>query len=364
VQHDPPDPRPHSRLTARVRRDAVVDAAAFRLVASRVGRPDAEEMLRIQAEVAEAAALFDERGWIDDPASYHQAPPAPSGVRTKRGRSGNLRFTSMSWLDGYEPRPEEPGAARFLDHRVNRVARATLLEHRSGDRPWLVCLHGFGMGRPGLDLRAFRALHLHRELGLNLAFLTLPFHGRRNPGSTLSPPMPSADVLDTVHGLTQAIWDVRQLFSHLRARTGLPIGLMGLSLGGLVAASVASLDEPRAVVLLVPAVDLPTLMADAAGDGEIGPALDHEMLERAGRLFAPVSPLRLTPQVPVERQLIVAGTLDRFARPTGQAVALWRHWGEPALHWYHGGHVSLFWARGVQGAIDAHLHAAGVVPGG
>ena len=363
MQEDAPHPRPHSRMTARVRRDAFVDAAAFRLVASRVGRPEGSDLQRIQDEVAEADLLFEQRGWIDDPASYHEVPPLLSSVRTKRGRSGNVRFTSMSWLDGYEPRPEEPGAARFLEYRVNRVARATLLEHRSGDRPWLVCLHGFGMGRPGLDLRAFRALHLHRELGLNLAFLTLPFHGRRNPGSTLAPPMPSADVLDTVHGLTQAIWDVRQLFAHLRTKTDQPIGLMGLSLGGLVAASVASLEEPRAVVLLVPAVDLPALMADGAARGEVGPALDDEMLERAGRLFAPVSPLRLTPQVPVDRQLIVAGTLDRFARPTGQAVALWRHWGEPALHWYHGGHVSLFWARGVRAAIDAHLRSAGLAAG-
>ena len=354
-------PRPHSRLTPRVRRDVFVDAAAYRLVGSRVGRPDADLLKRIDGEVTEASALFEQRGWIDDPASYHQAPPPPSDVRTRRGRSGNLRFTTMSWLDGYEPRPEEPGAARFLDYRVNRVARATLLEHRSEDRPWLVCLHGFGMGRPGLDLRAFRALHLHRDLGLNLAFLTLPFHGRRNPGPRLAPPMPSADVLDTVHGVSQAIWDARQLLAFVGARSPQPVGLMGLSLGGLVAASVASIDPPHAVVLLVPAVDLPTLMSDAQASGDVPATLDLEGLRRAEPLFAPVSPLRLAPQVPTERQLIVAGTLDRFARPTGQAVALWHHWGEPAMHWYHGGHVSLFWARGVQAAIDNHLRAVGLV---
>jgi hypothetical protein len=261
----------------------------------------------------------------------------------------------MSWLDGYEPRPEEPGAARFVEHRSNRVARAALLEHRSGDRPWLLCVHGFGMGQPGLDLRAFRALHLHRELGLNLAFLTLPFHGRRNPGArTSSPPMPSADALDTLHGLAQAVWDVRQLLAHLRTRTDQPIGLMGLSLGGLVSGVVASIDEPHAVLLLVPAADLPALMVDTAARLDLATA-ESDLLPRAQALFAPVSPLRLTPTVPVERRFIVAGTLDRFARPTSQAIALWRHWDEPTLHWYHGGHVSLFWARGVQTAIDGFL---------
>src|SRR6478752_3040011 len=272
VDHDPPrsrphtdsvDPRPHSRLTPKVRRDVLVDAAAYRLVTSRASRPDPALLQRIDGEVDAALALFEDEGWLQEPLTYHSDPPAPSDVRSRRSRSGNLRFTSLSWVDGYAPRPEEPGAERFLGYRVNRVARATLLEHRAEDRPWLICLHGFGMGRPGLDLRAFRALHLHRDLGLNLAFLTLPFHGRRNPGPATAPPMPSADVLDTVHGLTQAVWDVRQLLAHIRARTEQPIGLMGLSLGGMVAATAASIDEPHAVLLLVPAIDLPGLAADA-----------------------------------------------------------------------------------------------------
>ncbi len=137
---------------------------------------------------------------------------------------------------------------------------------------------------------------------------------------------------------------------------------MGLSLGGLVAATVASVDTPHAVLLLVPAVDLPALAADAIrGEAELGSTPETALLLRAEPLFAPVSPLRLTPKVPTERRFILAGTLDRFARPTRQAVALWRHWDQPALHWYHGGHVSLFWARGVQAAIEAQLRVVGLV---
>ena len=357
--HDEPhDPRPRSRLTLGVRRDVLVDAAAYRLVTSRASRPDPTQLERIDGEVSEALGLFEQRGWAHAPATYHQEPP-PAEMRTRRGRSGNLRFTAMSWLDGYEPHEGEPGAERFLGYGANRVARATLLEHRSADRPWLICLHGFGMGRPGLDLRAFRALHLHRDLGLNVAFLTLPFHGRRNPGPSTAPPMPSADALDTVHGLTQAVWDVRQLLAHLRSRTSQPIGLMGLSLGGLVAATAASIDEPHAVLLLVPAIDLPGLAADAMRAEPDG-STEADLLVRATPLFAPVSPLQLTPKVPIERRFILAGTLDRFARPGGQAVALWRHWDQPQLHWYHGGHVSVFWVRGVQDAIDANLRTVGL----
>ena len=357
----PIDPRPHSRMTPRVRRDALVDAAMYRFVTARARRTDPSLVERVRGEVDEALALFEQKGWLAEPASYHETPPPAAGVRTARRRSGNLRYTAMSWLDGYEPRPEEPGASRFLEHRANRVARAALLEHRGGDRPWLVCVHGFGMGQVGLDLRAFRALHLHCELGLNVAFLTLPFHGRRNPGSRMSsPPMPSADALDTLHGLTQAVWDVRQLLAHLRTRSEQPIGLMGLSLGGMVSGVAASIDDAHAVLLLVPAVDLPSLMADTAARVQLAATAEADLLAQAQALFAPVSPLRLTPRVPVERRFIVAGTIDRFARPTSQAIALWHHWDKPTLHWYHGGHVSLFWARNVQAAIDDHLRGAGL----
>jgi pimeloyl-ACP methyl ester carboxylesterase len=345
-------------MTVRVRRDVLADRAAFRLVTSRVGAPDPVVVARVREEVAEALQLFGERGWIDAPQSYHRAPPALTGLRTRDRRSGNLRYTALTWPDGYSPRPEEPGAARFTGYTENRIARAALMEHRSGDRPWLVCLHGWGMGSPGLDLRSFRALHLHRDLGLNLAFATLPFHGRRRPaGSGYLARVPGVDVLDNVHGLAQAAWDVRQLLLHLRERTDQPIGLMGLSLGGYVAALTASLEDGiHAVLLLVPAVDLATLMVEGAErlGGPDAPA-SAELAQTAVRIFTPVAPLALAPRVPLERRFIAAATLDQFARPTTQAVALWRHWDEPELHWFHGGHVGLFWARGLQSAIDGAL---------
>ncbi|HYF47187.1 MAG TPA: alpha/beta hydrolase, partial [Acidimicrobiales bacterium] len=200
------------------------------------------------------------------------------------------------------------------------------------------------------------ALHLHRTLGLNLAFPVLPFHGRRNPGARFAS-MPSADVLETIHGLAQCVWDVRQLLAHLRSRSDQPVGLLGLSLGGLVSAMVASLDRPDAALLLVPAVDMPTLMAEGAALSDDVTDDERDLMKRSEPLFAPVSPLRLTPTVPREARFIVAGTLDRFARPRTQAMALWEHWERPELRWYHGGHVSLFWARNVQAAIDDKLRA-------
>lgn len=316
-------------------------------------------MARIVAEAEEALALFGARGWLDDPAAYHRAPPAPEGARTRRRRSGNVRYTALSWPDGFECRPGEPGAARYDDYAHNRIARAALLEHGSEDRPWLVCVHGFGMGSTPLDLRVFRALHLHRDLGLNLAFVTLPFHGRRGGPRFGVPEVPGADLLDDLHALAQSVWDVRQVLAHVRARTSRPVGLMGLSLGGCVAAVTASLEDVHAALLLVPVADLAGLMIEAS-EREGDTTSTAALLSGARPLLDPVSPLALTPRVPDEHRFLVAGTLDRFVPPSRQTVPLWRHWGEPPVHWYHGGHVSLFWARGVQRAIDDTLRRVGM----
>ena len=349
-------------MTARVRRDVLLDRTAFQLMASVVTKPDPDLLARVREEVDEALPLFEERGWLDDPASYHRAPPPPAGIRTRRKTSGTIRYATMTWPDGYECRSEEPGAARFAAYRENRIARAALLEHRSEDRPWVVCIHGFGMGSPAFDLRAFRALHLHRELGLNVAFMTLPLHGRRKPAGSRLAGMPGVDMLDSLHGMAQAVWDVRQLLAHLRERGGGPIAVMGFSLGGCVTALVSSLDDVDAALLLAPAVDLGTLMLEAA-DRFPGSAIEvsSDGIERASAVLHPVAPLRLKGRVPPERAMIAAATLDRFARPSTQAVALWRHWNEPELHWTHGGHVGLVMGRSVQSAIDASLDRFGLV---
>jgi len=128
-----------------------------------------------------------------------------------------------------------------------------------------------------------------------------------------------------------------------------------------VASVVASVDDPHAVLLHVPAIDLPQLMTDAAAG--IDDPQAHEgvaLMERARPLYGPVNPLHLSPQVPVERRFLFAGTLDKFAKPSTQAIRLWHHWDEPSVHWYHGGHVSLFWAKGIQDAVDKALVDSGM----
>ncbi len=109
-------------MTVRVRRDVLADRAALQLVTARAQRPDEAVLARVDSEVTEALALFEAKGWARTPETYHRTPPLPEDVRVRRARSGSRRYLAMTWLDDYEVRSNEPGAARYAEHRRNRVA--------------------------------------------------------------------------------------------------------------------------------------------------------------------------------------------------------------------------------------------------
>ena len=132
-----------------------------------------------------------------------------------------------------------------------------MLRHPGPPRPWLVCIHGYQMGWPMIDLLAFQPEILHRRLGLNLLVPTLPLHGHRKSGRRSGDGFLSGDPLDTVHAEAQAMWDLRRLLSWLREDQAAPaIGVMGYSLGGYNTALLASLDDGLACAIAgIPVTD-------------------------------------------------------------------------------------------------------------
>jgi hypothetical protein len=115
------------------------------------------------------------------------------------------------------------------------------------------------------------------------------------------------------------------------------------------------------VIAGIPATDLPDLYRRhspnhvrerAYRSGALGPQADA--------VHRVVSPLALSPKLPVERRFVFAGAGDRMST-AGQARRLWEHWERPKIAWYPGGHVGYFIAGAVQRFVIDSLRESGMV---
>ncbi len=351
--HDVPTPGPSPRLAAHVLTDEMF-LAAFKLIRK---PPTAEAFRQIELEVDDALAMFRERGWLDDPAAYLGDPPPLADPERSGSVDWPVRVQGLKFASEWEPHEGEPGRERWLSYDANRTAHAYVLRH-GDDRPrsWLVCVHGTAMGRPEVDPLLLRAKHLYSDLGLNVVLPILPLHGARGGPRSWDVQFPTVDVLDNVHGLAQAAWDVRRLLSWIRTHEPTGIAVTGLSLGGYVAALVAALEPLDCVIAGMPAVDFPRVLRRHT-PREIRVLDDFRLLgEKADLLHRAVSPLVVPPATAPERRFIYAGTADRLVDPVEQTVELWEHWGRPTIKWLHAGHVGhLLMGGGVGGFVDDAL---------
>jgi len=188
-------------------------------------------------------------------------------------------------------------------------------------------------------------------------------HGPRARGLPKGAVFPGEDILDDVHATAQAVWDIRRLLSWIRLQEPQsPIGLNSLSLGGYIAGLVASLEKGLSCAILgVPVADVVEVLGRHAGVAGSDPR--RHTLELAAPIGRMISPLSLTPLVPMEGRFIYAGVADRLVHPREQVTRLWEHWGKPQIVWYAGGHIGYFRSRPVQLFVRDALVQSGLLDG-
>jgi dienelactone hydrolase len=352
-----PEPVPALGLSAETAGDDAM-LALFDLALPAASDTEAARHVR---ELAEAEERFTARGWLEKPESFHAAPPPFGAVASEKRRAARVDFEHLSCESGYEPHPDEPGRERWLGYAPGRTAHAWQLRHADPSRPWLVCIHGYRMGHPWIDLPAFRAERLHARLGLNVLVPTLPLHGPRRIGRLSGDGFFGADVLDMVHAEAQAMWDLRRWLGWLRGQGATRIGVYGLSLGGYNAALLAGLEADLACVVAgIPATDLAALIW-THGPEHVLHVAERRGLERARaeRVLRVVSPLALAPQVAKERRFVFGGNADQLV-PAAQVQALVRHWEQPATTWYAGAHLTFGLHEGVTRQLAEAFRAGGL----
>jgi hypothetical protein len=216
-----------------------------------------------------------------------------------------------------------------------------VLRHPGAPRPWLICVHGYRMGQPGLNLRLFDPLRLYRGLGLNLLAPVLPLHGSRRAGARSGDLFLDGRLVDTHHALRQAVWDLRRLIGWAREQGAPAVGVYGVSLGALPSGLLAALEPELDLILLgMPLADVTDALWRHAPPDRLRAFEAHGVTrELVSRWLEPVTALTHSPKLPPERLAIYAATGDRIV-PPDHAARLWEHWGRPVLQWLEGGHLT------------------------
>ena len=316
----------------------------------------------LERVVGEVDALHDqlsEQGLIEKPDAYHVAPPALTDPEIRKGQAAGHEIEILRFESGYSPPINEPGRERWLGYDASRDGYAYVMRHQGAPRPWMICTNGYRMGHAAIDAGLFA--RFFDRLGLNVLIPVLPLHGPRKMSWHSGTGFLGIDVMDTLHGEAQAMWDMRRLLSWVQAQDAPRVGAIGLSLGGYTTALFASVTEGLSCAIPgIPLSDMTRVVArhGAAHQFQYAKTVGFD-LDRVREVMRVVSPLALYPKVPLEGRMLFGATADRLVTPD-HVRDLWRHWEEPEIVWYHGGHVTFRGEKDVWAGVDRTIREAGL----
>jgi len=316
---------------------------AARRIVDRVVMPTVDQF----DAVRRTAEFYTSAPFIEQPRRFFPFLDGPIEVpkalaHRRDGGSGAAGRFAIRFESPY--RALNPAAAERLHaFTENRVVRAQWSMHDcKRARTVAVALHGFAMGSPRADQAMLLAPGLY-EAGLDIVMMTFPLHGKRGPaGSRLSGAafiQPDLGIIN--EAMAQALHDLAALIAWLRSRGVERIGLIGLSLGGYLAALAAELLDDLDFVVPMAA---PASFGDLAYDfmvhsahfrGNRAAVLDRDELDSFFRVHCP-----LAHPAPVSngRLMLVRGEGDRIV-PRSHTDRLAAHWAGPRLHVAPAGHL-------------------------
>jgi hypothetical protein len=334
---------------------AALDEALLAYFVGSAKIPGGDAIARLGEDATRLETVMKARGWLDKPELLHAAPPVPERVYVQQARIYGHTYDRVSYPSAFVPDPDLPGAEIWSRHAGNSQSIGWVLRHPGPARPWLLCVHGYRMGEPWLDLMLFSPRWLHERLGLNVFIPVLPLHGPRRIGMRSGDQFLDGNPLDLLYAQTQALWDLRRALGWIRSQEDHPrIGVLGYSLGGYNTALLTQYErELEFAVAGIPPTDLAAAIFRHTPPAHRDYLAAHGLnLERYRKLLQPVSPLARPPLPDRDRLYIFAGVADRVVLPQ-QSMDLGKHWQVP-IQWYQGSHLSV--RR--EGLVRLHVEAA------
>lgn len=336
-----PDTAPEAKLTPILALKEALDCAVVGLFLSvpKIVHGEAESQ-RVADELDAALQTFKEKGWDKDPSGLIENPPVLDNPQIKKRKMAGHQVETLRFESGYQPHPDLPGSERWHGYSANRDARAMVFRHDDDKpRPWLICVHGYMMGTPLLDLQLFEPKLLHEKLGCNVIMPLLPLHGGRKIRMLTGDGYFNGDVMDTFNAIRQSQWDIRRLMSWARTQGAKEFGAIGYSLGGYNVSLLSTFEEMNMVVAAVPLTDIPSIFWEHGPKHILDDMAQRGVtVERAAELTKPFSPLHRESLVDLDRRQIIAGVADEII-PPHHVNLLEQAWQGVDSVWYQGSHL-------------------------
>ncbi len=275
--------------------------------------------------------------------------PEPQGVphvRRHRPLLSGLRTTeTLSWKSLHEPLAPAYKERHQHEYSANLTAYARWLHPRFGKRRSLL-LYVHGWLEPGSWVEEATLLPLwYRELLVDVAYVQLPFHGRRSPRGQLFPGewFWTADLVRSLEAIRQSLCDIRSAILYFRAMGYEEIGVIGLSLGGCLAMlSGCFTPTPDYIVPMIAHLELVEAVEEAPILWRMKADLEAFGINQEKRraIFERIGFERVMPLVSPDRQLWVAAREDVYLKAE-LVLRQWRRWKEPNILWLRGGHMTI-----------------------
>lgn len=275
--------------------------------------------------------------------------PAPArlpDVRrvSPRFRLGSMMTETVSWRSHHEPLSDAYKRRHAGPYEANLTAYARWI-HNKGHRRKSILLYVHGWLEPGSWVEEATLMPLwYKELGVDVAHVQLPFHGRRRPAGQMfhGEWFWTADLVRSLEAVRQAVYDVRAIMAWFRDLGYEEVGITGLSLGGcitMLTACVAPL--PDYVVPMIAHLELPDAIEEAPILWRMKDDLARFGIDAAQRreIFTRVPLSSAAPILPNDRQLWVAAKEDGYLKAE-LVEQQWNRWGKPPIMWIPGGHMT------------------------
>ncbi|MGH7723722.1 MAG: alpha/beta hydrolase [Candidatus Dormibacteria bacterium] len=269
----------------------------------------------------------------------------------------DLRGSREVRLEGPSAGPgDHPGAAKL-------IATAHINPRAAPDAPMILVVHGYAVPMPFWDSLMARRL---RARGAHSMLIDLPFHLRRRvPGRNSGDGYFGTDPARIRATVRQSVEDAAALVAWARENVTPTVGVMGVSLGGLIAALLAAQVRLDRAVVVAPLCDPPTTflenmphnLARRLGlTATSGGAWGEDRLQARAMLEATLAPLvlrNLVPRTAAADITLVRPELDLIVGP--QPIAdLAAAWGVEMWD-YHHGHITIMNAPGIGRRIRDRL---------